>query len=194
MGLFAISSGAPPTDPDRALALQAKAGATAAFETLVRRHQGPLRAFLRRVCVTPDQADDVAQETFLTAWRRIGQYRVEGAFKAWLFQIAWRAALDDRRGATRGARRDTKWALDLDASDSPENAADARLDLNRVLALLPPEQRAVLALCHGAGFSHSEAADALNLPLGTVKSHAARGRDRALALMRAPNQLEVIAG
>ena len=62
-------------DPDVALAAQAKAGSTAAFARLVSRHQQPLRAFLRRTCGDWALADDLAQETFLTAWERIGSLR-----------------------------------------------------------------------------------------------------------------------
>jgi RNA polymerase sigma-70 factor (ECF subfamily) len=57
---------------------------------------------------------------------------------------------------------------------------DAKLDLDRVLAVLSPEQRAAVALCYGEGMSHQEAADALGLPLGTVKSHVLRGRAKVL--------------
>jgi RNA polymerase sigma-70 factor (ECF subfamily) len=60
------------------------------------------------------------------------------------------------------------------------SAADARLDLDRAMALLSPEQRAAIALCYGEGMSHSEAAEALGLPIGTVKSHVLRGRAKIL--------------
>jgi RNA polymerase sigma factor (sigma-70 family) len=172
-------------DADGALAALARGGSDVAFETLVRRHQGPLRGFLRRVCVTADLADDVAQEVFLTAWRRIGQYRGEGTFRAWLFQIAWRAARDARRGHTRAGARDTEWVRETETMEMLQPAADARLDLTRALARLPEDQRAVLALCYAAGFTHAEAASALGLPLGTVKSHALRGRDKVLELLQA---------
>lgn len=58
---------------------------------------------------------------------------------------------------------------------------EARLDLDRVMSALSPEQRAAVALCYGEGMSHAEAAEALGLPLGTVKSHVLRGRAKVLA-------------
>jgi RNA polymerase sigma-70 factor (ECF subfamily) len=61
------------------------------------------------------------------------------------------------------------------------SASEARLDLDRVLKGLSPEQRAAIALCYGEGMSHGEAAEALALPLGTVKSHVLRGRAKVLA-------------
>lgn len=61
------------------------------------------------------------------------------------------------------------------------NAAEARMDLDKVMGVLSPEQRAAMALCYGEGMSHAEAAEALGLPLGTVKSHVVRGRAKVLA-------------
>jgi RNA polymerase sigma factor (sigma-70 family) len=168
-------------DPDGVLVGQARQGSPLAFERLVLKHQNGIRAFLRRIS-GPD-ADDLAQETFLTAWKKLHQWRGQGSFKSWLYSIAWRTALSARRATQRRETRDHTWHMETDSLPDVQAGTDARLDLDRVLAALPEDQRAVLAMCYGAGMSHGEAAAALSLPLGTVKSHAARGRDKALALL-----------
>jgi len=79
--------------------------------------------------------------------------------------------------SSRDARRGARDAASLeDAATSIQHGGDARLDAASALAVLPPDQRACVALCLAAEFSHAEAADALGMPLGTVKSHVARGR------------------
>lgn len=163
-------------DPDVALAAQAKAGSTAAFARLVSRHQQPLRAFLRRTCGDWALADDLAQETFLTAWERIGSLRKDQGVRAWLCGIGYNKHLGALRGASRRRARDNRYQ----AERPPQAGAmsDERLTLERAMAALTPEQRACVALCLAAEFSHAEAAEALGLPLGTVKSHVTRGRAR----------------
>jgi RNA polymerase sigma factor (sigma-70 family) len=173
---------------DEDLVKRAKAGSTYAYDQLVRRHQSALRGFLRRIVYEPSFADDLAQETFLKAWQNLGQWRGAsgdgGSFKGWLFSIAWNKANDARKSQTRSLQRDTIWTDELDGAPDPEAASGARLDLERILQALSQEQRLVVSLCYGAGLSHAEAAQALNMPLGTVKSHALRGREKALELFK----------
>lgn len=173
---------------DEALVKRARSGSSNAFEQLVRRHQAPLRAFLCRMVAEPSLADDLAQETFLKAWKALPRWRgTEGdgsSFRGWLFSIAINTARDQRRSLTRAQKRDTAWHAEQDQNTSTEAGMAARLDLDRILQALSPDQRLVVSLCFGAGLTHAEAAQALSMPLGTVKSHAQRGRDRALDLMR----------
>jgi RNA polymerase sigma-70 factor (ECF subfamily) len=166
--------------PDEALARDAKRGSNSAFESLVRRNQSLVRGFLRRMTGNAALADDLAQETFLAAWRRIGSYEGKGAFRGWLCRIAYTQFLQHRRSAKASSARDVAYMADADLTQDDQAAADARLDLDRLLAPLSPEQRAAMALCYGEGMSHAEAADALGLPLGTVKSHVLRGRERVM--------------
>jgi RNA polymerase sigma factor (sigma-70 family) len=173
---------------DEDLVKRAKAGSTQAYDHLVRRHQNAVRGFLRRIVYEPSFADDVAQETFLKAWQSLGQWRGAsgdgGSFKGWLFSIAWNKANDARKSQARSLQRDTAWTQELDGVPDPESASRARLDLDRVLQALSPEQKLVVSLCYGAGLSHTEAAQALDMPLGTVKSHALRGREKALERLK----------
>jgi RNA polymerase sigma factor (sigma-70 family) len=173
-------------DVDAELVAQARRSSQVAFARLVDRHQRALRGFLRRACGGDHAlADDLAQETFIAAWSRLRAYRGEASFRSWLCAIAWRKAATAVRGAARGARRDADW-LQAEAQTRGDGAApDARLAVERALAALPPEQRAAVALCLAADFSHAEAAVVLGSPLGTVKSHVARGKARLAELLGA---------
>lgn len=167
-----------PEAADEALVAAARAGSSAAFARLVDRHQRPLRAFLRRTCGDWALADDLAQETFLTAWSRLGALKSGASVRAWLCGIAYRKHLTTRRARGRDRARDAAW----EAEKPPSSGAmsDERLTLEAAMAGLPPDQRACVALCLAADFSHAEAAEALGLPVGTVKSHVTRGRARLL--------------
>lgn len=164
---------------DAELVRRAMAGSDAAFSRLVERHQRAVRAFLRRVLGGGwAEADDVAQEAFLAGWRSLRSLRDPDGVRAWLCGIAWRKAQDRIRSARRNAARDGVW---LETASTPAGLShEDRLSLAAALAELPPDVRACVALCLADGWSHGEASVALGLPLGTVKSHVARGRARLL--------------
>jgi RNA polymerase sigma-70 factor (ECF subfamily) len=165
------------TDAD--LVRAALAGSDGAFARLVERHQAAVRGFLRRTLGGGwAEADDLAQETFLAAWGALRSLKDPDGLRAWLCGIAWRKARDRIRSARRGAARDAAWleTIDLPAGISNED----RLALAAALAELTPEVRACVSLCRAEDWSHAEAASALGLPLGTVKSHVQRGRARLL--------------
>lgn len=172
---------------DEALVKEARRGSRLAFETLVRRHQSLVRNFLRRLCAGDAAlADDLSQETFLMVYRRLSDFQGRGAFKGWLCRIAYMQFLQEKRSSKAARARDDAVGKETETF-APDDAAsaEARMDLDRILKDLSPEQRAVMALCFGEGMSHSEAAEALNMPLGTVKSHIKRGREKALAALAA---------
>ncbi len=169
---------------DQALVQRAAAGDAAAFGALTRRHQSKVRGFLRRLTRgDPAAADDLAQETFLEAWRKIAQYRGEGAFAGWLFGIAWSRFLMERRKRREEPLDDVSEIAGAD----PQPASLARIDLEKAMARLAPAERAALTLCYAFGHSHGEAAEILRLPLGTVKSHVLRGREKLQALLEGPS-------
>ncbi|MFZ5668526.1 MAG: RNA polymerase sigma factor [Pseudomonadota bacterium] len=166
---------------DATLVRAARSGSRGAFARLVERHQRGLRAFLRRIA-GPD-ADDIAQDALVTAWTSLDRLRDPDGFRSWLYGIAWRRAQALARSGARAARRDRDW---LDATELDRGtalAAEDRLALEAAMAALAPDQRAAVALCLAEGWTHAEAAAALDLPLGTIKSHVARGRDRLLAAL-----------
>jgi RNA polymerase sigma-70 factor (ECF subfamily) len=157
-------------------------GDRAAFQLLVLRHEGRLRAFLSRAAGSDADGDDLAQEAFVRAWRRAGDYRGQGSYAAWVMGIGWRLFLDQRRTARR---RETLAAQDEDAptSSNPHGATDAAIDADRLLAGLSAQERAALTLCFGHGWSHGEAAGIMGVPLGTLKSLVLRGRAKAQKLI-----------
>jgi RNA polymerase sigma-70 factor (ECF subfamily) len=166
------------TSLDESLVADAQAGSTQAFSRLVDRHQQALRAFLRRACGEWALADDLAQETFLTAWSRIGGLKTGASVRAWLCGIGYNKLLTSRRSAARDRAREALYEADRD--ETVDASPPEKLALETAMSELPPDQRACVALCLAADFSHAEASEALGLPLGTVKSHVTRGRARLL--------------
>lgn len=166
------------------LARAVQARDVAAFAALIRQHQSKLRGFLTRM-TRGDRAlaDDLAQETFLLAWKNIGQFRFEGSFAGWLCGIAYTRALMELRKRKLEPLDDADWII----APETERAAQAKLDVEKALARLSPPERAALTLCYTFGFSHEEAAKILDTPLGTVKSHMLRGREKMRTILRAWN-------
>jgi RNA polymerase sigma factor (sigma-70 family) len=167
-----------PASLDEALVAAAQGGSTEAFSRLVERHQQALRAFLRRACGDWAQADDLAQETFLAAWARIGRLKAGASVRAWLCGIGYNKHLTAMRSAGRERARGA--AYEVDREETVDARPEDKLALEKAMAGLPAEQRACVALCLAADFSHAEAAEALDMPLGTVKSHVSRGRSRLM--------------
>ena len=146
-----------------------------AFEQLMRRHQGMVRAQLRRLLHgDAATADDLAQETFLLAWRKLDQFRSEARFSTWLYRIAYACFLQliRKRPLPSGSADDG----DLEQLSASPQPVDLQLDLERAMRSLSDAEQAVLLHCVQLGLSHEEAAYVLAMPLGTVKTHALRGK------------------
>ncbi len=150
-----------------------------AFGELVRRHQSPVRGFLVKMTGGDAHlADDLAQETFLKAWKKLSSFRSDAKFSTWLFGIA----CNEWRMHARGRK---EIALEEMADPPPEaeqpSAADAsrlRLDLAEAMKILTDAERAAIVLCCQNGLSHDEAAQVLECPLGTVKTNVLRGKEK----------------
>ena len=164
---------------DDALVAAVGGGSERAFNMLVDRHQQAVRTFLRGV-MSRDEADDIAQDTFLAVWTHARSFR-GGNVRAWLFSIAWRKAKGAQRSWFRRRRRDADYHRP--AVPTRDMSAEDRLAVRQALAMLPLAQRAAIVLSFGCGLTHPEAAAALGVPLGTVKSHILRGRDRLRAAL-----------
>jgi RNA polymerase sigma-70 factor (ECF subfamily) len=132
---------------DAALVRQARAGSQAAFARLVAIHEKPLRGFLRKSGWI--DADDIAQEAFVAAWAGLHKLREDEGFRAWLYGVAWRKALSQRRGAQRAAARDEAWRGEQDLETAAEVGVEDRMALEAALATLPEDQRACVTLCRG---------------------------------------------
>ena len=146
----------------------------AAFGQLVRRHQGAIRAQLRRLTRRDEAwADDLAQETFLQAWRKLGQFRAEARFSTWLYRIAYMVFLQSIRGRRVVIERP---ASEEAPSIDETGGSDLRHDLDRAMQNLTEAERMALTMCYDFDMSHGEAAYVLGIPEGTVKTHVARGK------------------
>ena len=154
-----------------------------AFAELVQRHQSQVRTVLRRLTRgDTGLADDLAQETFVLVWRNLRHFRFEARFSTWIYRIAFNAWQSE-------ARKKHEVLLDLD-SDAPLPGPEGydelpdvagRVDLERAMATLSDGERASITACYYADLSHEEAAIALGLPLGTVKTHVMRAKAKLRA-------------
>jgi RNA polymerase sigma-70 factor (ECF subfamily) len=165
---------------DATLVAGIREGSERAFNLLIDRHQQAVRGFLRRLLSSAEDAEDIAQETFLAAWKGMRRYQGGASVRSWLCAIAWRKAKSAQRAWIRRRARDTAWQAEASGEEGPGASAEDRLAVKQVLMALPLQQRAAVALCLGQDFSHAEAAEALGAPLGTVKSHVLRGKARLL--------------
>jgi len=160
-----------------------------AFAELVRRHQSAVRACLRKLTSgNAALADDLAQETFIQAWRNLKSFRQEARFSTWLYRIAtncWLMHARKRREELLGDRDAELVDDETDpAPDGDESAGDhagasmRKLDLERAMALLSEAERAAIVQCYHNDLSHEEAAFVLGIPVGTVKTHVLRAKQK----------------
>ena len=149
------------------------------------RHEGRLRAFLRRLAGNAADADDLAQDVFLRAWHRAGDFRGTGSYAAWLAGIGWRLFLDRHRRTQRRALLDAAAPEDDRTAPPPSGAG---VDLDRAMAALNPAERAAMVLHFGHGWTHEEVAQIVAMPLGSVKSMILRGRAKVQRAMAGAGQ------
>jgi RNA polymerase sigma factor (sigma-70 family) len=161
-------------------------GDDSAYGELVRRRQSWIRELLRRLCRDPALADDLAQQAFLQAWRRMRTLQSPAAFGGWLRKIAVNTWLQHIRArGEHTVRPALEEPSERDDTPSHEPTVAERIDLDRALSQLPPDVRLCIVLAYGERLSHREIANATDLPLGTVKSHIVRGAARLRDLLRA---------
>lgn len=149
-----------------------------AFAQLVLRYQSALRIWARRLCNGDTHlADDLAQETFMKAYAALGAFRAEAKFSTWLYRIAFNIA------ANRWRAKKIEWC-ELDENDEVEaeqcsvSQFHAQKDVEAAMQTLSAGQQLAIRLCYEDGFSHEEAATIMGIPLGTVKTHIARGKQK----------------
>ena len=154
-------------------------GDVAAFAVIVERWQDPLVALAYRFCHDRSRAEDMAQEAFVRAFRALGQWRREAAFSTWLFALAtnvYRAELRRRRAPLVSLDDVADPADSLDVAGEHEDS-DRRAAVRRALHALPARYRDALVLFYFHEMDVERAAASLGVPVGTVKSHLARGRE-----------------
>jgi RNA polymerase sigma factor (sigma-70 family) len=157
-----------------------------AFAELVRRHQSKIRTVLRRLTGGDAAfAEDLAQDTFVLAWRNLRSFRFEARFSTWLYRIAfnaWQSEARKRRELLLESIDDAPEGDTGAFEDAPDVAS--RVDLERAIATLSDGERAAIAACYYADLSHEEAAAALGIPLGTVKTHVLRAKAKLRARLK----------
>jgi RNA polymerase sigma-70 factor (ECF subfamily) len=157
--------------PESVLVGLAQSGARDAFAELVRRREAWIRNLMRRCCHDASLADDLAQQTFMQAWRSLLQLQEPGRFAPWLKRIAVNAWLQHKRRHDPLAD-----AVDDVHTEAPPEAAPALgMDLDRALSQLAGDARLCIVLAYHERMTHEEIAAFTGLPAGTVKSHIRRG-------------------
>ncbi|MCU1444348.1 MAG: polymerase sigma factor [Cryobacterium sp.] len=170
---------------DATLAARAVDGDVRAFEVIVRRHGPLMRAYATRILGSNSDADDVVQDTFITAWERLGELQDPAATKAWLMRITSRKAIDRIR-ARRTDQPFGEWDVPAPESESPHHQAEAasqRERLTRALATLSEAQRECWTLREIGGHSYAEIAEELDVPPSTVRGLLARARQKLMQEM-----------
>jgi RNA polymerase sigma-70 factor, ECF subfamily len=177
-------------DPDLTLVRRVQAGDTDAFGELVHRNRKAVfRAAVAALGSTTD-ADDVAQDAFVLAYRKIGSFRGDSAFKTWLLAITWRKALDRRKSVGRwlrltvtaadGERDATNWIEQMPADDRSQEddlaAAQLQQTIRRLIKTLPRKLRDALLLAGSGEYNYSQISFILGVPVGTVKWRVSEAR------------------
>ena len=152
---------------------------TAAFGELIRRHQSQVRNFLRRLTGDIAAADDLAQDSFLHAWNKLQTFTGRGSFIGWLLKIAYTTFLQSRRRVRRYSQvLDDAAYIAATESTRYTQGIDETPDVDKMLAILTAEERAIVIMSYACGLSHREISDATGLPAGTVKSVIFRSKEK----------------
>ena len=170
---------------DAELVRRASAGDGSAFEALVLRYETPLRKLVYGYVLNWQVAEDVAQDAFLLAYRKLGDLGESAAFKSWLYRIAINRAHDELRRSARWGRRLDRNVGEEALAELPaagaESAVESRLlrrALVRELARLPKSQRTAVVLKDVVGMKYVEIAELLGCPIGTAQIRVHRGRQK----------------
>jgi RNA polymerase sigma-70 factor (ECF subfamily) len=152
---------------------------TAAFGELIRRHQSQVRNFLRKLSGDIFVADDLSQECFLHAWDKLQTYSGHGSFIGWLLKVAYTTFLQSKRKSKRYAEviGEAAYVAQTESRSYTEDSNEVS-DLDKLLAVLTQEERAVMIMSYACGLSHREIGEATGMPVGTIKSVIFRGKEK----------------
>lgn len=151
---------------------------TRAFGELIRRHQSQVRNFLRRLTRDDTLADDLAQDCFIHVWNKIHTFSGTGSFIGWILRIAYTTFLQSRRRSKRYGEILEQIGRESQAKSGVAPPSEELGDLDRFLAVLEEEERAIMIMSYACGLSHREIGQAVGMPVGTVKSIIFRAKDK----------------
>ena len=152
---------------------------TAAFGELVRRHQSQVRNFLRKLTGDIAAADDLSQDCFMHAWDKLQTFSGRGSFIGWLLKVAYTTFLQSKRKSKRYAEILDEVGHKMETEGQNFSVQSEELaDLDKLLAVLDDDERAIMIMSYACGLSHREISDATSMPVGTVKSVIFRGKQK----------------
>lgn len=184
-------------EADQELVERAQGGDKRAFEILFAKYQRKLGRLLSRFIRDPAEVEDVAQEAFIKAYRALPSFRGDSAFYTWLYRIGINTAKNYL--VAQGRRAPTSTGIDADDAESFDDADQLRdintpesllqskqigATVNSAMEALPEELRTAIALRELEGLSYEEIAEAMNCPIGTVRSRIFRAREAVAARLR----------
>lgn len=183
---------------DRALVERVQQGDKRAFDLLVQKYWRKLTRLLSRMVRDPDEVEDIAQETFIKAYRALPQFRGDAAFYTWLYRIGVNTAKnylvargkamptvsertfsDDEEGVD-----ERLVAQDINTPESELLSKQVAMAVNEAVEALPEELRTAITLREMEGLSYEEIAQMMNCPIGTVRSRIFRAREAIAAKLR----------
>ncbi|WP_341327511.1 RNA polymerase sigma factor RpoE [Methylotuvimicrobium sp. KM2] len=174
---------------DKDLVSRVQQGDKSAFDLLVIKYQYKIVQLVNRYVKDPSEAQDVAQESFIKAYRAIGNFRGDSAFYTWLYRIAINTA---KNYLVARSRRSSDYEIDIDDAEQIQNAPELKgMDtpeqhllneeiletIKAAIEKLPEEMRIAITLREFEGMSYEEIADAMECPVGTVRSRIFRARE-----------------
>jgi RNA polymerase sigma-70 factor (ECF subfamily) len=168
------------------LIARCQAGDAEAFETLYRQHAARLYTLACRMAGSPEDGEDLLQEIFLQAYRKLGSFKGDSAIGTWLYRLALNHCLDYVRSRQAKMNKLTE-TLDAESSFEPTARRDtpiARMDLERAVERLPEGGREAFVLHDVEGFDHKEVATLLGIAEGTSKSQVFKARMKLRAILR----------
>ncbi|MDB5804716.1 MAG: polymerase sigma factor [Betaproteobacteria bacterium] len=184
-------------DIDQQLVARAQQGEKQAFELLVAKYQRKLLRLISRLVRDPAEAEDVAQDAFIKAYRALPQFRGDSAFYTWLYRIGVNTAknylVSQGRRPPSSTEKDNEEAETFEDADAlrdintPESillSKEIATTVNAAMAKLPEELRTAISLREIEGLSYDEISEVMNCPIGTVRSRIFRAREAIAAELR----------